>query len=200
METKTKVCEMGESSRKSVTAIDSIGDDLLRNILNRLPALHFASASCVNHSWHRVCDSVLSIPKLASALSLNPSIQVDTYTISVYIHLHLRLFENFIHLSSIKIRYVGYFSEIIHLSSTRVIHMSIRLYYVSLYRELYVYFSMTISYQLHLRFTRVFYLFIEIIHLSSLKMYCFCCVIEVIHLSEYMSNSYIYRTVLFISV
>lgn len=75
METKTKVCEMGESSRKSLTTIDSIGDDLLSNVLNRLPALHFASASCVSHSWHRVCDSLLSTPKLASALSLNPSIQ-----------------------------------------------------------------------------------------------------------------------------
>ncbi|KAK1357958.1 F-box/LRR-repeat protein [Heracleum sosnowskyi] len=75
METKTKVCEMGESSRKSLATIDSVGDDLLGNILNRLPALHFASATCVNRSWHRICDSLLSTPKLASALSLNPSIQ-----------------------------------------------------------------------------------------------------------------------------
>ncbi|KAL8123267.1 F-box/LRR-repeat protein At5g63520 isoform X2 [Apium graveolens] len=75
MDTKMKVCEMGETSRNSMTTIDSIGDDLLTNILNKLPALHFASASCVNHSWHRLCDSILSTPKLASALSLNPSIQ-----------------------------------------------------------------------------------------------------------------------------
>ncbi|KAL1814579.1 hypothetical protein ACET3Z_017153 [Daucus carota] len=66
---------MGDRSRKTITTVDAIGDDLFRNILNRLPAVHFASAACVSRSWHRVCDSILSTPKLASALSLNPSIQ-----------------------------------------------------------------------------------------------------------------------------
>ncbi|KAK9045925.1 hypothetical protein V6N11_051828 [Hibiscus sabdariffa] len=49
-------------------------DDILRNILFRLPASSFASAACVNNSWNKVCDTVLACPKLATALSLNPSL------------------------------------------------------------------------------------------------------------------------------
>lgn len=51
-------------------------DDLLLNILSRLPALSFASAACVSKSWNRLCNRVLSRPKLATALSLDPSPQV----------------------------------------------------------------------------------------------------------------------------
>ncbi|XVE56554.1 hypothetical protein DITRI_Ditri04bG0020400 [Diplodiscus trichospermus] len=52
----------------------AVNDDILENILFRLPALSFASAACVSKSWNQVCDRVLSCPKLASALSLNPSL------------------------------------------------------------------------------------------------------------------------------
>ncbi|GMY15141.1 F-box/LRR-repeat protein At5g63520-like [Fagus crenata] len=51
-----------------------INDDVLQNILARLPALPFASAACVSKSWNRVCNRILTRPKLASALSLNPSL------------------------------------------------------------------------------------------------------------------------------
>ncbi|KAM7483466.1 hypothetical protein LguiB_008049 [Lonicera macranthoides] len=57
------------------SSIDLIGEDLLHNILSRLPALSFASASCVSRAWNLVCDRLLSRPKLLSALSLNPSLQ-----------------------------------------------------------------------------------------------------------------------------
>ncbi|XP_061988160.1 F-box/LRR-repeat protein At5g63520-like isoform X1 [Rosa rugosa] len=53
-----------------------LNDDLLHDILARLPAPSFASAACVSKSWSRTCTLILSRPKLASALSLNPSLQV----------------------------------------------------------------------------------------------------------------------------
>ncbi|KAK8560160.1 hypothetical protein V6N12_012963 [Hibiscus sabdariffa] len=49
-------------------------EDILQNILFRLPASSFASAACVNKSWNKVCDTVLAYPKFATALSLNPSL------------------------------------------------------------------------------------------------------------------------------
>ncbi|KAK9045927.1 hypothetical protein V6N11_051830 [Hibiscus sabdariffa] len=49
-------------------------DDILQNILFRLPASSFASAACVNKSWNKVCETVLAYPKFATALSLNPSL------------------------------------------------------------------------------------------------------------------------------
>ncbi|KAK8686330.1 hypothetical protein V6N13_125355 [Hibiscus sabdariffa] len=51
----------------------AVNDDILQNILFRLPASSFASAACVRKSWNRVCNRVLAYPKLASALSRNPS-------------------------------------------------------------------------------------------------------------------------------
>ncbi|CAN6585586.1 unnamed protein product [Malus baccata var. baccata] len=53
-----------------------ISDDLLHNILSRLPALTFASAACVSKSWNQICSRILNRPKLASALSLHPSPKV----------------------------------------------------------------------------------------------------------------------------
>ncbi|XAR50348.1 hypothetical protein NMG60_11004643 [Bertholletia excelsa] len=62
---------VGETS-----VIDLLGEDLLQNILSRLPALTFASAACVSRSWNVICSRVLSGPKLSSAISLNHSPQV----------------------------------------------------------------------------------------------------------------------------
>ncbi|KAK3002301.1 hypothetical protein RJ639_022073 [Escallonia herrerae] len=56
--------------------IDLIGEDLLQNILARLPAASFASAASVSGSWSLVCGRILSRPKLSSAISFNPSLQV----------------------------------------------------------------------------------------------------------------------------
>ncbi|KAJ0785344.1 putative F-box domain-containing protein [Helianthus annuus] len=55
--------------------IDVINEDLLQNIVARLPATSFASAACVSRSWNLVCDRVLSRPKLASACSINRSLE-----------------------------------------------------------------------------------------------------------------------------
>ncbi|KAJ8752670.1 hypothetical protein K2173_005559 [Erythroxylum novogranatense] len=62
-----------KSKEMAVTGFDSINDDLVHNILKRLPALSFASAACVSKSWNRICNHILSRPKFASAMSLNPS-------------------------------------------------------------------------------------------------------------------------------
>ncbi|KAL1204002.1 F-box/LRR-repeat protein [Cardamine amara subsp. amara] len=64
------------SKKKTHTAdmifINSMNEDLLNNILLRLPAKSFAFASCVNRSWNRVSNRILSRPKLISAFSQNP--------------------------------------------------------------------------------------------------------------------------------
>ncbi|GMI75712.1 hypothetical protein like AT5G63520 [Hibiscus trionum] len=49
-----------------------INDDLLQNILSRLPATSFASAASVSKAWNAACSRILSRPKLSSAISLNP--------------------------------------------------------------------------------------------------------------------------------
>ncbi|KAK4768070.1 hypothetical protein SAY87_003211 [Trapa incisa] len=51
----------------------SCHEDILYNILRRLPAPSFASAACVCKTWHRISNQILSRPLMASALSLNPS-------------------------------------------------------------------------------------------------------------------------------
>ncbi|XP_010249060.1 PREDICTED: F-box/LRR-repeat protein At5g63520 isoform X2 [Nelumbo nucifera] len=56
--------------------ITSIGEDILQIILSKLPALSFASAACVSSTWHRLCALILSRPKLLSALSLNPRLEI----------------------------------------------------------------------------------------------------------------------------
>ncbi|XVF11508.1 hypothetical protein REPUB_Repub08aG0033500 [Reevesia pubescens] len=50
-----------------------MNDDLLQNILSRLPATSFASAATVSKAWNAACSRTLSRPKLSSAISLNPS-------------------------------------------------------------------------------------------------------------------------------
>ncbi|CAN1797063.1 F-box/LRR-repeat protein At5g63520, partial [Linum perenne] len=57
-----------------MTSFSDVSDDLMENIVSRMPALSFASSACVNKSWNKVCTRSLSSPKLASALSLNPSL------------------------------------------------------------------------------------------------------------------------------
>ncbi|KAK4721117.1 hypothetical protein R3W88_011350 [Solanum pinnatisectum] len=57
------------------TTIDSIGEDLLNNILSRLPAESCASAACVNSSWSLIINRFLTLPNLSSALSCNPCLQ-----------------------------------------------------------------------------------------------------------------------------
>ncbi|CAA0831744.1 Unknown protein [Striga hermonthica] len=58
-----------------ITEIDDLGDDLMRNILSRLPALYFAWAACVSRSWNALCNRILSSPKLSSAVSFNSSLE-----------------------------------------------------------------------------------------------------------------------------
>ncbi|KAI7732291.1 hypothetical protein M8C21_028004 [Ambrosia artemisiifolia] len=60
---------------RTTTNIDLISDDLLQNIVSRLPATSFAFAACVSRSWNLVCGRLLCRPKLSSACSLNHSLQ-----------------------------------------------------------------------------------------------------------------------------
>ncbi|XP_050225088.1 F-box/LRR-repeat protein At5g63520-like [Mercurialis annua] len=60
---------------RSSCGFTSVSEDVIENILTRLNALSFASASCVSKSWNNVCVRILSKPKLATALSLNPSLE-----------------------------------------------------------------------------------------------------------------------------
>lgn len=70
--------ESGCDSQSIVAVIDDLGDDLMQNVLSRLPALSFASAACVSRSWNSICNRVLSVPKLCSAVSFNPILEVPT--------------------------------------------------------------------------------------------------------------------------
>ncbi|XP_022994367.1 F-box/LRR-repeat protein At5g63520-like [Cucurbita maxima] len=56
--------------------IPPLNDDILRNIIGRLPARSFASAACVCKTWNSVCNRILCRPKFSSAVSLNPSLHV----------------------------------------------------------------------------------------------------------------------------
>ncbi|KAI7755868.1 hypothetical protein M8C21_013496 [Ambrosia artemisiifolia] len=67
---------MPPSKTQMPTTIDLIGEDLLHNIVSRLPATSFAYAACVSRSWNLVCERLLCRPKLSSACSFNPSLQV----------------------------------------------------------------------------------------------------------------------------
>ncbi|KAK9117584.1 hypothetical protein Sjap_016531 [Stephania japonica] len=50
-----------------------LSEDVLQQILSRLPAKSFAFAACVCSSWTRICARILSRPNLLSTLSLNPN-------------------------------------------------------------------------------------------------------------------------------
>ncbi|PIA51064.1 hypothetical protein AQUCO_01100115v1 [Aquilegia coerulea] len=51
-------------------------EDILIDILIRLSASSFASASCVNRFWTQVGNHILIRPKLLSAISLNPNLKI----------------------------------------------------------------------------------------------------------------------------
>ncbi|KAL3649828.1 hypothetical protein CASFOL_006231 [Castilleja foliolosa] len=62
--------------RHIISGINDLGDDIIRNIINLLPAVCFASAACVSRSWNSLCNSILlSSPKLSSAVSFNRSLE-----------------------------------------------------------------------------------------------------------------------------
>ncbi|KAH6807852.1 hypothetical protein C2S51_028960 [Perilla frutescens var. frutescens] len=70
-----KMLKAEEKIGSGALNIDDLGDDLMQNILTRLPALSFASAACVSRSWNSLCHRVLSFPKLCSAVSFNPMLE-----------------------------------------------------------------------------------------------------------------------------
>ncbi|CAL9244157.1 unnamed protein product, partial [Arabidopsis halleri] len=77
-QTKKEMTKVSSEKSKKKPAMNdmvfiaSMNDDLLHNILLRLPAKSFAFASCVNRSWNSVCNRILSRPKMISAFSRNP--------------------------------------------------------------------------------------------------------------------------------
>ncbi|CAA2964071.1 F-box LRR-repeat At5g63520-like [Olea europaea subsp. europaea] len=67
---KSKQTHVGKPS------LECLGEDLIQNILCRLPASAFASAACVSRYWNSTCNRILfSSPKLSSAVSFNPSLE-----------------------------------------------------------------------------------------------------------------------------
>ncbi|KAG9445934.1 hypothetical protein H6P81_012062 [Aristolochia fimbriata] len=70
MEAPKLVCQGGGVGR-----ILAVGDDLLHNILSRLPAVSFCCAAATCRSFRKICARILDRPKLLSALSLNPSLE-----------------------------------------------------------------------------------------------------------------------------
>ncbi|KAL5791518.1 hypothetical protein ACOSP7_000112 [Xanthoceras sorbifolium] len=64
------------SSSSSKNWFGLMNEDLLQNILCRLPAKSFASAACVSKSWNKVCSRILSRPKIVSAVSLKSSLHI----------------------------------------------------------------------------------------------------------------------------
>uniref|UniRef100_A0A6N2MDK7 FIST C-domain domain-containing protein n=1 Tax=Salix viminalis TaxID=40686 RepID=A0A6N2MDK7_SALVM len=61
-------------SGERMSGFSLVDEKIVKNILSRLPALTFANAACVNKCWYKICSQILKRPKLASALSLNPSL------------------------------------------------------------------------------------------------------------------------------
>ncbi|WCJ36283.1 F-box/LRR-repeat protein At5g63520 [Euphorbia peplus] len=57
------------------SGFSNVSEDVMENILSRLPAPAFSSAACVNKCWNNVCSRILTKPKFASALSLKPNLR-----------------------------------------------------------------------------------------------------------------------------
>ncbi|XP_050275735.1 F-box/LRR-repeat protein At5g63520-like isoform X1 [Quercus robur] len=70
---KTHRTTTSTSTSTCTVWFELINDDVLQKILEKLPALSFASAACVSKTWNQLCNRILSRPKISSALSLNPS-------------------------------------------------------------------------------------------------------------------------------
>lgn len=70
-----------------MSKISGVSDDILDNIMSRLPAKPFAVAACVSRLWNRVSDSILSRPRLASGLSLavSPEVRKINIICSIFI-------------------------------------------------------------------------------------------------------------------
>ncbi|ERN09892.1 hypothetical protein AMTR_s00013p00143880 [Amborella trichopoda] len=62
----------GELERERVA---SLPEELWENILGRLPAKAFAKACVTCHSWNRICNRILSRPKLLCALSVHHTLE-----------------------------------------------------------------------------------------------------------------------------
>ncbi|XLR23692.1 hypothetical protein S83_051592, partial [Arachis hypogaea] len=69
-------CSSAFSANGNGRSFDSVNKDLLQNILARLPARWFTSASCVSKSWSSVCNRILTRLKFSSALPFNPSVSI----------------------------------------------------------------------------------------------------------------------------
>ncbi|KAJ9163910.1 hypothetical protein P3X46_023532 [Hevea brasiliensis] len=72
MEEETKKKRIEEAK----TGFGLLSEDIVEKILRRLPAPSLASAACVSKLWYQNCNRILSRPKLASAISLNPSLDI----------------------------------------------------------------------------------------------------------------------------
>ena len=71
--TTTTTTTTTTSTSTCIVWFELINDDVLQKILEKLPALSFASAACVSKTWNQLCNHILSRPRISSALSLNPS-------------------------------------------------------------------------------------------------------------------------------
>jgi len=68
-----------ESATSALKCSDILGEDTLVNILGLLPAKSLASAACVCRSWNSAARVLNATPRMMSALSLLPDLQVLTF-------------------------------------------------------------------------------------------------------------------------
>ncbi|GAB4852509.1 hypothetical protein Ancab_016723 [Ancistrocladus abbreviatus] len=61
---------------RRVHGAEIINEDTLQHIFTKLPAKSFAYVACVCRSWRRVCNRILSKPRLRCAMSLAPNTRV----------------------------------------------------------------------------------------------------------------------------
>jgi len=59
-----------------------LGEDVINDIIKRLPAKSVASAACVCRSWRNQAAKILCTPKLMSALSQNQRLEVISNSLS----------------------------------------------------------------------------------------------------------------------
>jgi hypothetical protein len=68
-----------ESATSALKCSDILGEDTLVNILGLLPAKSLASAACVCRSWNSAARVLNATPRMMSALSLLPDLQVLSF-------------------------------------------------------------------------------------------------------------------------